>query len=85
MHGGRLRMSLTIPQLLPTPTCQFELSCRRVSKADRIDTPAMYELHGVIRFLQAEDCAVTLFEERKGKLVFRYEKCLNLHSDYVED
>ncbi|GBN31677.1 hypothetical protein AVEN_24112-1 [Araneus ventricosus] len=29
--------------------------------------------------------AATFFEEEIGKLVYRYDKCLSLHCDYVEN
>ncbi|GBM03057.1 hypothetical protein AVEN_14566-1 [Araneus ventricosus] len=33
---------------------QFELNCRHVNTAGRIDAPAKCELHSAVRFLQAE-------------------------------
>ncbi|GBM63233.1 hypothetical protein AVEN_145939-1 [Araneus ventricosus] len=54
MRGGRLRMSLTITSTTATLAGQFELSCRHVNMAGRIDAPAKCELRIVIRFLQAE-------------------------------
>ncbi|GBN51243.1 hypothetical protein AVEN_8936-1 [Araneus ventricosus] len=40
--------------LLPTSACDFQLSCRHVNMASRIDAPVKCEFRSVIHFLQAE-------------------------------
>ncbi|GBM51540.1 hypothetical protein AVEN_130216-1 [Araneus ventricosus] len=48
------------------------------------DKRAFEKWPGGKSFLKNEELVVTVFEEGIGNLVHRYDKCLNLHGDYVQ-
>ncbi|GBO41223.1 hypothetical protein AVEN_113148-1 [Araneus ventricosus] len=53
---------------MPTSAHDFQLSCRHVNMASRIDAAAKCELRSVIRFLLAEGNSAAEIQRRKSRV-----------------